>query len=111
MSNADKIASFLRYVAEEEPLAADDSKSTTIDSALESTWNIIGRVHQVHMGMFISVMRIRFSWIIFFLIVVWLVSDLILVYAAAFSRINVWEIYGLVGAGGGCVIGWLCSSF
>lgn len=80
-------------------------------SAVETAWRALGQVHDIHMNMFISIMRIRFAWIIFGLILAWLVSDLVLVYAAALRTVNVWELYAICGGGAGAALGWIISSF
>ena len=105
-------ADALEEEAEKEPPLPEEQYGTIDDySAVETAWKALGHVHDIHMNMFISIMRIRFAWIIFGLILAWLVSDLILVYAAALRTVNVWELYAICGCGAGAALGWLISSF
>ncbi len=97
--------------AEEQGKDESLGEETVVLQSLEDAWQTLGHVHDVHMNMFVSIMRIRFSWIIFFLIIAWLVSDLVLVYASALGKINVWELYALAGIGLGSGAGWILSSF
>ncbi len=88
-----------------------DAMEGEVHQALEASWTTMQHVHDVNMNMFISIMRIRFAWIIFFLIVAWLVSNMVLVYASALGSLHLVELYALCGAGFGAVVGWLRCSF
>ena len=102
------VADKLQQMAGSEQAGGANEREQAV--SIEAAWEAQGRVHDVQMRMFVSVMRIRFAWIIFSLIVAWLISNLVLVYASALGKINLIELYALCGAGLGVGIGWILSS-
>lgn len=62
-------------------------------------------VHTAHVDMFVSVMRIKFAWAIFILIVCWLIADMVFIMSSGLQKLCIRELYALVGAVLGMIIG------
>lgn len=71
-------------------------------------------IHKAHVGMFLAIMRIKFAWAIFILIICWLIADMIFILSAGVEKILVCEIYsifgGVLGMISGIMIGQSCRT-
>lgn len=64
-----------------------------------------GEFFNIHMDAYVAMMRIKFAWMVFTLVVVWLLADLYIIFSVGTKILNLTFLYSFIGGSIGLVIG------